>query len=101
MKLGKPNWLSVGVQARINPPPIPLKRAAPETVKECDIIKINIWWDPASATSETYEMKLAVLENGKPEEFLKIMDKFKTAIDVTGTASTVGEINYLRTLICG
>ena len=100
MKLGKPNWLSVGVQARINPPPIPLKRAAPETVKECDIINIKMQWYPARATSDTNDLEINMFENGKPEYFLKIMKNFKTAIDATGATSAAGKINYLRTILC-
>ena len=65
MNLGNPNWLSADFQACIEPSPILLKRASPGTVKEFDIIKINMRRDPAFATSDTYELKIAKFKNGK------------------------------------
>ena len=58
-------------------------------------------WDPMAATSKTYELKVPTFENGKPEEFLKRMKKFNTAIGKTGTTTTAGKINYLLTLLGG
>ena len=57
--------------------------------------------DPASATSETYELKVQTFKNGKPEESHQIMKDFKTGIDGTGTNSASGEIQFLCTLFCG
>ena len=54
-----PNWLSAEVQARIDPPPIPLSRAVTEKAKKYDIIKIKMRRDHALATSKTYELKIA------------------------------------------
>ena len=73
MKLRNPNWISVDVQVRIDPTPIPLNRALTENVKECDIIMTKIYWDPTSAMSETYKLKNAMSKNGKQEEFLKMI----------------------------
>ena len=101
MKLRNPNWLSADVQAHIEPPPIPLNRAAADTVKECDIIKIKMRRDPASATSDMYKLKIEMFENGKPEKSLKTMKSFKTEIDETGTTIAAGKTNYLRNLLHG
>ena len=70
MNLLNNRWINAYVQALINPPLIPLVRSATEKVAECNIIRINIHRDPASATSKTYELKLPTFDNGKPEEFL-------------------------------
>ena len=56
---------------------------------------------PASATCGTYELKFPTLENVKPEEFLQMMKDFKTGTDRTGTTSTTGENQFLRTILCG
>ena len=56
MKLGKPKCFNADFQARIEPPPIPMTRALIEKVKDVNIININMLRDPASATSETYEI---------------------------------------------
>ena len=51
--------------------------------------------------SENYVLKIPMFENGKPEEFLKMMKNFETALNGTGTTSTAGKINYLRNLLRG
>ena len=68
MKLRNPNWLSVYVQEHSKTPPVPLNRVVTEIVKECNIVKIKMRQDPASATSNTYGLKMSTFETGKPEE---------------------------------
>ena len=58
-------------------------------------------WDPIAATSKTYELKVSTFENGKPEEFLKMMKKFNTAIGGTEATTTAQKTNYIRTLLGG
>ena len=58
-------------------------------------------WDPSDDDSETYKLKIAMFENGQPEEFLALMKNFKRAIDGIGTTSEAGKINYIRTLLTG
>ena len=70
MKLGNSKWIYADVQARIEPPPTPLIKATNVNTEETDIINIKMHQDPASATSDTYELKVQTFENGKPEEFL-------------------------------
>ena len=57
--------------------------------------------DPASASSDTYELKIAMSENTKPEEFLKIMKNFKIAVHGTGSTIVSGKTNDLRTILSG
>ena len=56
---------------------------------------------PISATSKTYELKISTFGEGNPEEFLQMINKFKTGIDGTGTTTTPKRINYLRNLLNG
>ena len=91
MKLGHLNWLSADLQACINNPLVPINRGSEETAKECNTIKIKMLWYPMAATSKTYELKVPTFENGKPEEFLKRMKKFNTAIGRTGTTTKAGK----------
>ena len=92
-------WIHTDVQACIEPPSIPLIWEETEKVSECNIIKINIRQDHASATSKTYELKVPTLANRKPEQFLQMMNEFKTTTDGTGTTS--GKIHFLRTVLHG
>ena len=57
--------------------------------------------DPSNADSETYELKIALFENGQPEGILALMKNFKSEIDRTGNTSAAGKINYIRTLLYG
>ena len=101
MKIGNYKWLNTDVQARIETPPIPLIKATNVNTEETKIIKINMRQDPASATSDTYELKVQTLENCKPEEFLQMMKNFKTDVVRTGTTSTTGTIQFICTMLCG
>ena len=55
--------------------------------------------DPASTTSETYELKVQTFENGKPEEFLHMMKDFKTGIDGKATLSATRKIQFICTML--
>ena len=44
-----PVWLSVEVQERIESLPIPLIKKETYNVSGCDIININIHWEPSNA----------------------------------------------------
>ena len=61
-----PNCLSADAQECIYTPLIPLIKANTEDEKGFDIINIKIFWNPESSASETYKLKVATLENGKP-----------------------------------
>ena len=96
-----PAWISAEVQARIEPPPIPLIKKEPPESNEYAIIKIKMHQNPLDAASETYTLKIVTFEHGQPEEFLKLMKNFKRAVNETGNKTAVGEINYLRNLLHG
>ena len=57
--------------------------------------------DQASFTPKTYKLKNAIFEIRKQEEFLTLMNNFKTVIDGTGTTSVPRRIKHLRTILCG
>ena len=67
-------------------------------MEECNIIKIKIHQDPASATSETYKLKVPTFENGKPEELVQIMKGFNTATDGKRTTSAT-EKKFLSAML--
>ena len=65
----------------------------------CDIIKVKMRHNPAPAGYETYEFKMAIFNNGSPEELLWFLEKVNKSIKVTGTMTVVGIINFLRMLL--
>ena len=46
-----PNWLSADVQAHIEIPPIKFAKTEDNEELKTNIIKVNMWRNPASATS--------------------------------------------------
>ena len=98
MNLGNHRWLNADIQARIDPPPIPLIKATNGKTEETDSINIKIHQYPTSTTSDTYKLKVQTFENGKPEEFLHIIEDFKTGIDGTATTSATGKFNFYAQL---
>ena len=94
-------WINADVQAQIKPPPTPLIKVTNGNTEETNINKIKMCIYPASATSETYELKAQTFKNGKPEEFLQMTKEFKTDVDGTGTTFVTGKIQFLRTMLRG
>ena len=86
------NWLSADVQARIEPPPIPLIKVGIEEERASYMINVKIRRNPATAMSETYNMNVSTFEDGQPEEFFTLLENFRIAIDGTGTTSASGKI---------
>ena len=59
--------MSSEVQARIEPPSIPIIKKETDHFSECDIIKIKMCQNPSDANSERYELMIATFEHGQPE----------------------------------
>ena len=81
--------------------PIHLIRAVTEKVEDYNIFEIKMHQDPASATSEIYNLKFATFENGKLKKILQMMKDFKTVTDGTGTISATSDIPFLHNILCG
>ena len=52
-----------------------------------------------AADLENFKMKIAMFDNGKPAELLKIIKDFKTEIKRTGNRTVAEKIYHLRTLL--
>ena len=101
MTIRNNKWINSDVQARIEPPPIPLLRETTRNTEETNIIRIKMHRGPESATSKTYELKVQTFKIFKSEEFLQMMKYFKTGIDGTGNTSASGKIQFLCTMLRG
>ena len=55
----------------------------------------------ASDTLEFYDFKIALFENGNPEEFLLFVKNFNMTIALSGTLATGAKIRFLRTIVHG
>ena len=94
-------WICAGVQARIEPPCIPLVKL--EVEDECDThcIKVNMRRNTSSEGPKTYNINMNTFDYGQPEDFLAILNNFKISIDGTGTTTPSGWIYYLSKIIFG
>ena len=66
-----------------------------------NIIKVNMRRNPDLAASGTPKLKMSMFDNGPPEEFLTLLNNFKTTINGTGTTPVAGWINYLGMMLRG
>ena len=63
----KKHWLSVNIQAFVDPLPIPLMNDNQEVNKsESEYIKTNVHRNPDSYASDIYKYKAALFKNVKP-----------------------------------
>ena len=57
-------------------------------------IKLRI--DPTSKNPDAYELKMALFNKGKPEDFLLFVRNLKMTIDASGTLTANAKLPYLR-----
>ena len=98
MKTGGP-WLNADIQARIEPPLVPLTKAELEEKKSKNIIKVKIWRNPSQATSETYKFNMSTFDDDKPINNFVLLRNWIFATDRTRTTSLSGGIIYLRSFL--
>ena len=65
----KKTWNSGMTQAHVGPPPAPLNKTNNYHKSEKYYVKIKLRRDPTSSTSDLYELKTALFDNGEPEDF--------------------------------
>ena len=57
--------------------------------------------DPTSEKSDPYEFKMALFDNGNPEEFFLSVRNLNMVIEASGTLKAGMNIQYICTLIGG
>ena len=72
----------------MEPPPTPLIKSKHSDKSDKFFVKIILHRDPTSATSDLYELKMALLDNGNPEAFLLLVLNFNMTIDTSGMLYT-------------
>ena len=87
-------------QPHVKPPPIPLIQETYDGKSGKDVVKLKLRRDPTSYTSDLYESKMSLFDNGKPEEFLLFMCNFNMNLAESGTLNTGAEMQYLCILVC-
>ena len=73
-------WNQGAVQMLVEPPPIPLISGNNDTKLNKYSVKIKLHKDPTSENSDLYEFKMALFDNGEPEEFLLLVCNFQMTL---------------------
>ena len=63
--------------------------------------KIKLCRDPTSEKSDLYEFKVALFDNGEPQEFLFFVRNLQIMLEASGTLAANAKIQYLRMLLRG
>ena len=66
-------------------PPIPLIKENNNGNSDKYFVKIKLRREPMSTTSDRYEFKMSLFDNGNPEEILLFVHNFNTTLAASGT----------------
>ena len=88
-------------QVHVEPPPIPLIKGKYDGKSDKYLLKMKLRRDPTSSTTDLYEFKMSLFDNGNPEEFLLLVRKFNTTLVDSGTLETGAKVQYLHMLVNG
>ena len=89
------------VQVHVEPPPITLIKSKHYDKSDKDFVHLKLCRDLLSAKSDLYEFKIALFENGEPEEFLLFVCNFNMTLTASQMLKTAGKVQYLLMIIGG
>ena len=89
------------VKVHMYPPPIPLIKSNNNDKPEKYCVKTKLRRYPTSENYDLYELKMALFDNGKPEDFLLFTRNINTNIEPLGTLMVDAKIQYLCTMVRG
>ena len=64
-------------QVHVEPPPNPIIKDKRDDKSYKYFVKLKSCWDLTSATSDLYELKTGLFDNGDPKEFLYVCEKLQ------------------------
>ena len=64
-------------------------------------VKLKLCRDPTSSTSELYDFKGCLFDNGDPEEFFLFMRNFNMTLAASGTLEAGAKYQYICTIVRG
>ena len=85
----------------LEPPTTPLIKIKHDDKPYKYFVKIKLCRDPTSYLSDLYDFKMALFENGDPEELLLFAQNFNRTLAESGTLTTGAKIQHLCTLVRG
>ena len=97
----KNTWISGVTQAHVVPPPTPPIKIKHGSNSDKYFINLKFHGYPTSDSSEFYEFKMALFDNGNPKEFLLFVINFNIALAASGMLATGAKSQYLHNLVNG
>ena len=88
-------------EPHVDPLFIPLIKENHDGKSDKDFVKIKQSRDPMSPTSDLYEFKMSLFDNGEPEEFLLFVRNFNMTLSLSGMLEEGAKYQYLHTLVRG
>ena len=83
----------------VESPHIPLNKEKHNCKLEKYSVKLKLRRDPAFPTSDLYEFKIYLLENGELEKFFLFVRDFNANITASGMLEAGANYQYLHTLV--
>ena len=88
-------------QAHVEPPPILLIRESHDGKSDKYFMNLKLRRDPTSSTSDLYDFRMSLFDNGDLEEFFLLFCNFNTTLATSGMMDTGAKIQYLHMLVRG
>ena len=85
----------------MEPPLTPLIKSKHNDNQDKDFVKLKLHRDTTSEKLDLYELKMALFNNGKTEEFLLFVRNFNMTLEASGNMYPAGNDQYPRTLVSG
>ena len=85
----------------VDPPPIKLIKSKNDTILDKYGVKIKLRRDPMTEKLDLYELKMALFDNGNPEEFLLFIGNFQMNLEASRTLTSGAKIQYIYMLVHG
>ena len=76
----KKKWNTGTLQMHVDRPPIPLIKIKKDDKSDKYLVNIKLRTDPMLEKSDPYELKMALIENVEPEEFLLFVSNLNMAL---------------------
>ena len=97
----KKNYNAWAVKVHMETAPIPNIEGKNDEKLDTDFVKIKLRRDMMSENLHFYEFKMALFDNGDPEELFLFISNFNMNIEASVTLKSGTNIQYLHTLVHG
>ena len=96
----KNKWNLGVVQVHMETPHTSLIKSNHNDKADKDFVIMKVRRYPTSYKSELYEFKMALFDNGNPEEFWLFVCNFNTTLAESEIMETAAKVQYICTLVC-